>query len=235
VVEVLTQKDADRHLLEQTERLAVTLDALDDLAVPSLCAGWSRAHVVAHPARNADGMSTMARSAHGEPLTMYASAAAREADIEAGARRPDRANIKDAITSGRRVRADLAGITPDVAGSTVHRLPGVPFGTAAEMSHRRLREVAYHHVDLDAGFSFADLPSDLQSAFLEDEIERLRQSTDAPGLEIRTSEGERWTIGDGSHLVTGPRAGVLAWLARGILIGLDETGATTPPRLPEGR
>lgn len=151
MVEVLTQKDADRHLLEQTERLAVTLDALDDLAVPSLCAGWSRAHVVAPLARNADGMSTMARSAHGEPLTMHASAAAREADIEAGARRPDRANIKDAITSGRRVRADLAGITPDVAGSTVHRLPGVPFGTAAEMSHRRLREVAYHHVDWTRG------------------------------------------------------------------------------------
>lgn len=232
---MLTQKDADRHLGQETARLRATLTSLDDLSTPSLCRGWTRAHVVAHLARNADGIANLARAAHGEDLTMYRSTAAREADILAGALRPARDNIDDAVRAGAAVLTSLGTVTEDLAAVVVQRVPGEPFGPAGELSYRRLREVAYHHADLDAGFGFSDLPADLQSTFLEDEIERLRRSSDAPGLEIRASEGDRWTIGNGSHLVTGPRAGVLLWLARGILDDLDSTDLPNPPDLPEGR
>lgn len=232
---MLTQEDADRHLAEQTERLVATLAALTDLGTPSLCRGWTRAHVVAHLSRNADGILNMVRGAHGESRTMYRSVAARESDITDGARRPDQENLDDAITTGRRVVTALAEVTPDVAGVTVHRLPGEPFGVAGQLSYRRLREVTYHHVDLRAGFTFADLPAVLQLAFLEEEVTRLRQSEHSPGLVIRTVEGDDWSVRDGVHQVTGPRAGVLLWLARGILEGLQGTDGATPPQLPEDR
>ena len=93
-------------------------------------------------------------------------------------------------------------------------------------------EVVYHHVDLDAGPAFGDLPDDLVAAFLADEITRLRGAPHVPGLTIRTTEGDAWAVGDGSADVTGTRAGVLAWLARGIPDGIDQDN---PPTLPEGR
>src|SRR5947209_4673969 len=47
---------ADVH--ESTDRLLVSLDKLDDDAVgePSLLPGWTRGHVLAHLARNADAL-----------------------------------------------------------------------------------------------------------------------------------------------------------------------------------
>src|ERR1035438_3453366 len=59
-----------------------------DLRAPSLLPGWTRAHVLAHLARGADAMRNLlieARTGHNRPA--YASAEAREADIEAGAGR----------------------------------------------------------------------------------------------------------------------------------------------------
>ena len=71
---------------------------------PSLCEGWTRAHVVTHIARNADALSNLVHWATtGEPTPMYASPESRDADIAEGARRargrPGRA------TSRRRPRA----------------------------------------------------------------------------------------------------------------------------------
>jgi maleylpyruvate isomerase len=37
----------------------------------------------------------------------------------------------------------------------------------------------------------------------------------APALRIRSDEGDVWSIGDGATYVTGSRAGLLLWIARG--------------------
>src|SRR5260370_30335400 len=57
-----------------------------DLRVPSLLPGWTRAHVLAHVARDADAMRNLLAGARsGQDRPAYASAQAREADIERGA------------------------------------------------------------------------------------------------------------------------------------------------------
>ncbi len=62
----------------------------DGCRAPSLLPGWSRGHVLAHWARNADGQTRMLLAAvRGEVAAQYPGGdAQREADIEAGAARP---------------------------------------------------------------------------------------------------------------------------------------------------
>jgi maleylpyruvate isomerase len=96
----------------------------------------------------------------------------------------------------------------------------------------RLREVTWHHVDLDAGFGFADLEPELQRLFLEEEVERLRGEDDAPDMTLRSTEGDEWTVGMGSIEVRGDRAALLGWLARGLTEGV---AADPLPTLPPGR
>ena len=77
---------------QATQRLLDTARIITepDLRAPSLLPGWTRAHVLAHLARNADAMRTVlagVRTAQDRPG--YASAEAREAGIEQDAgRRP---------------------------------------------------------------------------------------------------------------------------------------------------
>ena len=84
------------HLLDNLElmhaetlALLSTTATLDDASItaPSLCEGWTRAHVVTHIARNADAICNLVHWATtGEPTPMYASPESRDADIAEGAR-----------------------------------------------------------------------------------------------------------------------------------------------------
>ena len=72
-------------LAEATQRLVRTVDGLDDeqLAAPSGLPDWTRGHVVAHLALNAEGMAGVLESRiEGQPRSMYASDEARAGDIE---------------------------------------------------------------------------------------------------------------------------------------------------------
>ncbi|NUR16984.1 MAG: hypothetical protein HOQ13_11840, partial [Dermatophilaceae bacterium] len=53
-----------------------------------------------------------------------------------------------------------------------------------------------------------------------------------PSLRIATTEGDAYTIGGGATSVTGPRAAVLTWLARGHTDGVEFDGPV--PTLPFG-
>ena len=203
-----------------------------DQAADSLCAGWTRGHVLTHVARNADAIGNLVTWAvTGVPTPMYASAEAREADIEAGAARP----VADLVADVEASAARLAGQTADLApahDAVEIELRGGWRIPASELAWRRLREVAYHHVDLDAGFGFADLPPDLTSAFLADEVAGLRRHQQAPALTLHTTTGEEFTVGAGTAYVTGTPAALLGWLARGLTEGLATDGAL--PHLPKG-
>src|SRR5271170_8212974 len=88
---------AQRELNDQidlaTQRLIDTARVITepDLRAPSLLPGWTRAHVLAHLARGADAMRNLligVRSGQDRPA--YASAEAREADIQkTAAARPE--------------------------------------------------------------------------------------------------------------------------------------------------
>lgn len=218
---------------EHTERLLATVRSLDGSAAPSLCEGWSRGHVLSHVARNADGLTALIRSAvdgSGEP--MYPSPQARDADIDAGADRPPRELADDVERTAVGLAAQLPRLGAAHAGIRLERTPGVYLIPAGRIPFMRLRELVYHHVDLDAGFGFDDLEPSLVGLFLDDEVQRVRDAEDVPDATLRTPDGEEWTIGAGTASVTGSAAALLGWLARGLTTGV----AGDPlPRLPKGR
>jgi maleylpyruvate isomerase len=230
---VSTSPDLLAALDRQTARLEATTERLDDVAAPSLCEGWSRGHVLTHLARNGEGIAALVRAAvddSGE--TMYASAEARNADIDAGAGRPVEEQARDVRDTAAAVGAELRRLRPEHGETRLERVPGVRFIPARHLPFMRLREVVYHHVDLDAGFGFADVDAPLLVVFLDDEVKRLRRCDPAPDLTIRTTEGDEWTVGLGTTTVSGDRASVLGWLARGLTDGVS---ADPLPHLPEGR
>ena len=97
------------------EGTALFLDALDGLAdeeldASSLLPGWTRGHVLTHIARNADGLRTLLLgAAEGVERKQYRSREARDAAIDAGARRPIKEHLAD-IEAGHKRFAQTVGL-----------------------------------------------------------------------------------------------------------------------------
>ncbi len=226
----------NRLVTEQTARLIATAVALSDEDVrrPSLCEGWSRGHVLAHLARNAEGIARAARAATtGSGETMYAGQAQRDLDIEAGAGRSARELADDVRVTAADLAPWLEQVLPhELKDVTFERTPGGERVYAARLPFMRLREVVIHHVDLDAGFGFEDIEAEVAELFLRDAAKRLSITEGAPGLTIETDEGDHLVVGDGAVTVRGPRAGMLRWLLR--QDPRDVTPDRDLPTLPKG-
>ena len=226
-------KNSLDRIAAATDRLLATAGTLSDAQMrePSLLPGWTRGHVLTHIARNADGLGNLLRWARtGTEIPMYASAEARNADVEAGAGRS---------------AADLAAEVPALSGDAwtvlVRALHGPPF-PALGVLERRLSEVEIHHVDLSAGYAPGDWPED----FLIEALPRVATSfagrAGAPRCVVRP-EGAKdsFRIGPeqgGAPLVTidGRAADVLAWLTgRDGGTRLTVAGGGAPPVLPPWR
>ena len=222
------------RLDEQTDLLLRTARSVDDLGAPSLCEGWTRGHVLAHIARNADGLARAAAGVlDGSGASMYLSQDARDADIEAGAGRSHDDAVADLASSATALREVLGRLGPVHAEVGIPRVTDGPvFFTADALPKMRLREVVYHHVDLDAGFGFGDLPADLLLRYLRNEV-AAHAAGDGPPFRIRTDEGDQLAAGEGGPLVTGSRGAVLLWLARQQPDGVS-AGDGTLPELPKG-
>jgi maleylpyruvate isomerase len=225
-----------QHIAAETDRVVETAASLrnDAVLAPSLCAGWSRGHVLAHVARNADALARVCAVAlSGEPGTMYASQQARDEEIEAGARRPAAAQAADIMESADRLARLLGALGPEHADVVVERVPGGPTLSVGRVPFMRLRELVFHHVDLDACFRYDRLAPDLVDLFLDEAVERLGADDEAPSVRLATPEGrEVSVIGDGATLVTGSPAGLLLWIARGRTDEVTIDGP--PPTLPFG-
>ena len=102
-----------------------------DLRAPSLLPGWSRAHVLAHVARNADAMRNLLIGARGQEYrAAYASAQARDDDIETSAAQAPRDLMTDLADSAMALRAMIRQL-PDAAWSfRVQMLDSGPFPSA---------------------------------------------------------------------------------------------------------
>ncbi|MER8236728.1 maleylpyruvate isomerase family mycothiol-dependent enzyme [Streptomyces sp. NPDC094049] len=197
------------HVHEATEKLLASAASLDDAAVagPSRLPGWTRGHVLAHLARNADALVNVLRG-----LPMYADAATRDADIERDAGRPLAVQLADVRASAERLRDAAAG--PADWSRTVELRNGVT-DSASRIPFRRWVEVALHHVDLDIGYELEDLPEEFtarETAFLADRFTGLDT---VPATTIRSPGGGTWTTGGGAGgvVVTGPAPELLGWLA----------------------
>jgi maleylpyruvate isomerase len=207
------------------------------LGQPSSLPGWTRAHVVAHVARNADALVnllTWARARTGEEAPMYTSAGQRAADIKAGTRRPEREIAADLRAAGARFAAAASGAAMrwDAAVRTA-RGQTVP---AAEVPWMRAREVWVHAVDLDAGLTFDALPAAMTTALLDDVTAAFATRQDVPPVELRSADsGRHWTLGlagaGAPAAVTGTMAALAAY-ATGRPVSAPLDAAHAGGRLP---
>jgi maleylpyruvate isomerase len=130
-----------------------------DLRGPSLLPGWTRAHVLAHVARDADAMRNLLAGARsGEDRLAYASAQARNEDIERGATMRAADLMGDLADSAMALRT-VAGQLPDEAWRVPVRVLGSAPFPAAWVLTQRLVEVELHHCDLGTEYGPADWPA----------------------------------------------------------------------------
>ena len=219
-------------LAHETSLLMRTAAGLDDETVqmPSLCEGWSRAHVLSHIARNADALGNLVGWAvTGTPRAMYDSPEARDADIAAGSTRGFAEIFTDLEDSAARFATAATGLAgaPELVEVEMRRGRKVLGGRLPTL---RLMEVVVHHVDLDAGFTFADADPGFVKRAVAISVERMKASGEAPSVTLIGDEGDTWSIDDGHQVVTGSNAALLLWLTRGDGVGVSSE--TSLPGLP---
>ncbi|MFE0806613.1 maleylpyruvate isomerase family mycothiol-dependent enzyme [Streptomyces sp. NPDC058848] len=195
---------------DATDRLLAAVGKLDNASVTesSRLPGWSRGHVLAHLARNADALVNVLE---GRP--MYVSGEARDADIERDAPRPLDAQLADVRESAARFQG--AAAVPADRSRTVELRNGIT-DSASRLPFRRWVEVELHHVDLGIGYELEDLPAE----FTERETDFLaaRFAGHPDVASTRLTDGTRaWRTGreaDAPEVtVTGRPADLLGWLA----------------------
>ncbi|MEU2081914.1 maleylpyruvate isomerase family mycothiol-dependent enzyme [Streptomyces albus] len=184
-----------------------------EVAEPSQLPGWSRAHVLAHLARNADALVNVLA---GKP--MYASAEAREADIEEGARRSLDELVDDVRVSSSRLESAFASLGDEDWNRTVTLRNGVT-DLASALPFRRWIEIELHHVDLGIGYTLEDLPGTFVDRELTNMARRFSGHPDIPvALELRAEDGRTWRTGaeqagpEGPLVVAGSSVALVGWL-----------------------
>jgi maleylpyruvate isomerase len=220
-----------------TARLLDTVRSMsdDDVHGPSLLPDWTRGHVLTHIARNSDGLcNLLLGAAEGVERKAYPGGPqSRAADIENGAPRPIKEHVADIEATAARF-GEVVAAMPSSAwdfvlawGSQGQRRP------ASEVLNARLREVAIHHLDLDAGYTADQWPPEfalriLRSALPAFEVRGLTPCTliatdaDAPGASVPASGGS-------DVEVRGPAHALATWLlGRDSGSGLQVSGGPLP-------
>ncbi|MER7751745.1 maleylpyruvate isomerase family mycothiol-dependent enzyme [Kitasatospora sp. NPDC097643] len=223
---------------ESTQRLLTTVAELkpDAVAEPSALPGWTRGHVLAHLARNADSLVNLLNGARtGTDIPQYASTEARDADIERDAPRPVDVQLADLRDSHARFAAAAAPMTAEAWGAEVRHRTGYVF-PASDIPWKRLAEVEYHLVDLDTGYAPADWPELFAATEYRRLAAKLAGAEGLPAVELVAEDtGDRAVIGSGTPELTveGPYRALLAWLSgRSDGAGLRRTPDTALPQLP---
>jgi uncharacterized protein (TIGR03083 family) len=227
--------DARRWMRQGTALLLKEAD-LDDAALNRPCAlpGWTRRHLIAHVAANADALGNLVQwAATGEPTPMYASPAERAAGIENGAKLPVGELVGWLRRSADMLEGAMARLGSEQWRVWVRTAQGRTVA-AAEVPWMRSREVWIHAVDLAAGLAFADLPADFLAALCEDVIAKRGAQPGHALILTATDTGGRWELpGDGTAAavsLSGPLADVAAYLT-GRAHQLTTVGGAAAPEL----
>ena len=192
----MTAPEAQDPLAEASQRLVRTVDRLspEEWRAPTILPGWSRAHVVAHLALNAEGMAgALDGVVRGESTPMYASDDARDGDIEGLACAPE-AEIRDRLFAGVTLVADaLAALEEQHLAASFPRTPGGADVPVAAVPAMRMREVEIHHADLGSGYSAADWPEAFCVALLD--VVTDDHAADGPFTVVATDLDLLWDVG----------------------------------------
>jgi maleylpyruvate isomerase len=204
------------EMAQATDRVLDTLHELsdDDVRAPSRLPGWTRAHVLTHIARNADGLVNLVTWAgSGQETPMYPGGReGRNADIEAGAGRHAADLEGDIEASSERLLAALSAMPPEGLDRTVRMLSGTEHG-GWDIPFIRIREVEIHHVDLGAGYGPADWEAPFVTRTLDFVTRGFLARGDVPVLSLRgTDSGRSWEVGRAGAELRGPDHELLAWV-----------------------
>lgn len=233
--EVTRQLTAIEHA---TEVMLATVDTLDDLSVrqPSLLDGWSRAHVITHVARNADGCTNLliwARTGIEHP--MYASGDDRDEAIAEGAVHGHRLLAEDLAAAAERFASSARALPAQAWAAEIYDAIGDPM-PAHHTLRIRLLEVWVHAVDLDHDIDFTDIPAEHAEQLLEDVTQFFGGRPDVPALSLEVDFGTHrrsWELRgttERPHRVVGEPGPMLGWL-----LGRGDTDELSgePPELPK--
>jgi len=208
---------------------AATLSDADVLA-PSRLPGWSRGHVLTHIARNADSLvNLLTWAATGIEHPQYPSAAARDAAIEAGAGRPAAEQVADIESSQQRFSEAVAAVPAPCWQHEVRWLSGEP-RPASKVLDARLREVAIHHLDLDAGYTASEWSSQLALRILAAVLPAFEVRGIEPVTLVASDLDVRIDLAGGSAVeVRGAASALVTWvLGRDDGSSLVVTGGELP-------
>ncbi|HLL67719.1 MAG TPA: maleylpyruvate isomerase family mycothiol-dependent enzyme [Micromonosporaceae bacterium] len=219
-----------------TARLLGTAGSLDDagVAAPSLVPSWTRGHVLAHLARQADSVANVLAGARsGVATAPYASEEARAAGIEADADRPIADHLEDLRVSAERLAAACAAMPPEAWTATVPGRGGTRLRAAGTV-WSRLREIEVHHVDLAAGYTPADWPEAFTARLL---LEVQADFAAGPAIRLEATDLGRMIVlgppAEAAPTVSGAGSTLAAWLVgRADGAGLAVSPPGPLPHLP---
>jgi len=204
------------RLMESTQSLLGNTIAIDDAQwlCLSRLPGWTRAHVAAHLARNADALAgVMQELRQNGPTSLYESDDAHFDQIERGSERTAMELQVDLDASAGRLDASfngLPGLPPDrlvcLSPTMTVRLDRLPVA--------RLNEVVLHHIDLDVGFTCADVSDEVAHWLLAYNAERVGRSSGYPAIRLASDSGVNAVIGGPGHpiIAHGQDNQLLGWL-----------------------
>jgi maleylpyruvate isomerase len=204
-----TFADAREWARTGTESVLAAVADLDEagFSADSVLPGWTRKHVAAHVAANAEALCNLVHwAATGEETPMYASADERAAGIAKGPALSADELRSWLAASAQKLAEGLDGLTDEQWQNEVVTAQGrtVP---ATELPWMRSRETCIHAVDFGTGVSFADLPAGFLTA-LVDEISTKRGLTELPDGPL--PEVAAWLAGRPHTLADAPELG--PWL-----------------------
>lgn len=202
----------------------------EDVRAPSLLPGWTRAHVITHLARNADGFCNLLHWAEsGVPRPMYESQEKRNTDIDEGARRSAHDLRVDAAASSGRFLQAVNELDVRHEDAPVGRTVDAPTFPAREVPMRRLVELEVHHADLGLGYSHRDWTPEFGHLAVDRAMEDRAQG---PAMVLRSTDtGGLWKYGvQGKGPEISGAAVDLAWwvLGRGNGEGLTSDADVLP-------
>jgi len=204
----------------------------EDWAAPSALPDWTRGHVGAHIARNADAIGRLARgAATGEPGEMYPDG--RDTEIERDAHRNGMEQQIDLDTTAQELSAAFDAVDRADAWSAKVTMRSGSAYPASYLPLARLAEVVLHHIDLDCGYTADRIPDETALWLLQLCARRLAAREDIVPLRIQPGDDEPVDIGTGPGdrtIVSGPAGALVGWLTnRGGAAALSGTEGLTAP------
>ena len=221
------------ELSDAEERLVTDLDSRDPAwaTSPSALPNWTRAHVVAHLAGNAEGMTNLVTWARtGDETPMYPSPEVRATEIDRRAGLPWSELVAEQHRLADDLRKALESLTEPVAERDL-RLGSGAHTNVCDLAAARIREVEIHRVDLGDAYAAHSWSTAFTTRTLGQVAPFFAEHRSVPVHTLRAHDtGTCWQVGAAGPDLIGAQADLLAWLLgrpHGELVNTG--GATVPP------